>query len=65
MGVKITSERSVKIPEQLATLIDEYVEKVKDEYGIHKFRSRADFVEVAVRELLKKLPKPEKLSVEA
>jgi len=53
------SDRTVKIPEPLALVVDKYVEKAKDEFGIPKFRSRADFVETAIRELLKKMPKLE------
>ena len=49
-------QRTVKIAEPLALAADEYVGKMKDEFGLPKFKSRADFVETAVRDLLRKLP---------
>lgn len=48
-------ERSVKISEPLAQAIDEVVEEAKDELGAPLYRSRAQFVDQACREHLKKV----------
>ena len=50
------ADRTVKIAEPLALAIDGYIDTLKDEFGLPRFKSRARFVETAVRELLKKLP---------
>jgi Arc/MetJ-type ribon-helix-helix transcriptional regulator len=51
----MSERRSVKLDEEVATMADQYVDKAVDELGIRKFRSRADLVDAAVREYLKKL----------
>ena len=44
---------TVRIHEPLADAIDDHVEKAKDQLGLKKYKSRADFVEEAVKTLLK------------
>ena len=51
----MSEQRSVKLEEEVAKMADEYVDKAVDELGIKKFRSRADLIDTAVREYLKKL----------
>lgn len=48
-------ERSVKLQEPLAQAIDQFITEAKDELGAPLFRSRAQFVDQACREHLKRL----------
>jgi len=54
-AIRMSGRRGVKLDEGVATMADQYVDKAVDELGIRKFRSRADLVDAAVREYLKKL----------
>lgn len=45
---------TVRIANELLPYIDDVVEGEKDEFGMLKYRSRADFVNEAVKEFLNK-----------
>ena len=48
------TQRTVRIDEKLIPIIDEAVGALKDEFDMPLFRSRAAFVERAVKEFLRK-----------
>lgn len=45
----------VRIADELLPYLDAAVEQVQDEFGMKRYRSRADVVNDAVKELVKKL----------
>ena len=45
----------VRIADELLPYLDAAVEQVQDEFGMRRYRSRADVVNDAVKELVKKL----------
>ena len=49
------TQRTVRIDEKLIPKIDTAVSALRDEFGIPMFRSRAAFVERAVKEFLRKV----------
>ena len=49
------TQRTVRIDEKLIPIIDKAVTMLRDEYDMPLFRSRAAFVERAVKEFLRKV----------
>ena len=47
----------MRLRAELLPHIEKAIEQEKDEFGVPRFRSRADFVTEAVKELLKELAK--------